>query len=39
MDLVPKEKQRDVRQMYEKARKMAVDYMKNKTEDWKPINQ
>lgn len=34
MDLVPKEKQRPVRQMYEKARKMAVDYMKNTTEDW-----
>lgn len=36
MDLVPKEKQRAVRQMYEKARKMAVDYMKSTTEDWNP---
>ncbi len=34
MDLIPKERQRDVRPMYSKARKMAVDYMKNKTEDW-----
>lgn len=34
MDLVPKEKQRPVRQMYEKARKMAVDYMKSTTDDW-----
>lgn len=34
MDLVPKERQKDIRPMYEKARKMAVDYMKNKTEDW-----
>lgn len=33
-DLVPKERQRAIRPMYEKARKMAVDYMKNKTEDW-----
>ena len=34
MDLVPKEKQRDVRAMYEKARKMAVGYMKSTTEDF-----
>lgn len=33
MDLVPKERRRDVRTMYEKARKMAVDYMRTKTED------
>lgn len=34
MDLVPKDRQKDVRHMYEKARKMAVDYMKNRAEDW-----
>jgi predicted CopG family antitoxin len=34
MDLVPKENRREVRTMYEKARKMAIDYMKTKTDDW-----
>lgn len=34
MDLVPKDRQRDIRPMYEKARKMSADYMKNKAEDW-----
>lgn len=34
MSLVPKENQRPVRAMYEKARKMAVGYMKSKTEDF-----
>lgn len=34
MDLVPKEKVRDVRTMYEKARKMSVGYMKSTTEDF-----
>lgn len=38
MDLVPAEKRRDVRPMYEKARKMAVDYMKSKTDDLKDNN-
>jgi hypothetical protein len=34
MDLVPKENRRNVKEMYDKARKMAVAYMKNKTGDW-----
>lgn len=34
MDLIPKEQRRDVRAMYEKARKMAVGYMKSTTEDF-----
>ena len=34
MDLVPTEKRRDVRLMYEKARKKAVTYVKQKTEDF-----
>lgn len=34
MDLVPKENRRNVKEMYDKARKMAVAYMRNKTEDW-----
>ena len=34
MDLVPTEHKKDVREMYEKARKKAVTYMKIKTEDW-----
>ncbi|MBL4930671.1 hypothetical protein [Clostridium paridis] len=34
MDLVPKENRKEVRTMYEKARKMAVEYMRTKTDDW-----
>lgn len=34
MELVPKEQKRSVREMYNKARKMAVEYMRSKTEDW-----
>ena len=34
MDLSPVERRKDVREMYEKARKRAVTYMKIKTEDW-----
>lgn len=34
MDLVPKENRKDVRTMYENARKKAVTYMKMRTEDW-----
>lgn len=34
MDLVPKEKRRNTREMYDKARKMAVNYMRTKTEDF-----
>lgn len=30
MDLVPKENRKDVREMYESARKKAVEYMKNR---------
>jgi len=33
MDLVPKERQRNVREMYESARKKAVAYMRTKTDD------
>lgn len=35
MDLVSDERKKDVRQMYEKARKMAVEYMRIRTDDWK----
>jgi len=35
MDLVPKEQRKDVRVMYENARKKAAGYMKIKVEDWK----
>ena len=35
MDLVPKEQKKDVRVMYESARKKAAGYMKTKAEDWK----
>ncbi len=34
MDLVPKENRRDVRPMYDNARKKAVAYMRTRTEDW-----
>jgi len=34
MDLVPKENKRNVREMYENARKKSAAYMKTKTEDW-----
>jgi|GEM_PF-664155 len=34
MDLVPKENRKDVRVMYESARKKAVGYMKTKAADW-----
>lgn len=35
MDLVPKERRKNVMEMYENARKKAVKYMKTNTEDWK----
>lgn len=35
MDLVPKEHRKDVRVMYESARKKSAQYMKTKAEDWK----
>ena len=35
MDLVAKEQRKDVRVMYESARKKAAGYMKIKVEDWK----
>lgn len=35
MELVPKEQRKDVRPMYENARKKAAGYMKTKAEDWK----
>lgn len=34
MDLVPTENRRNVRQMYENARKKAAAYMRTRTEDW-----
>lgn len=34
MDLVPKEQRKDVRIMYESARKKAVTYMKTKTDEF-----
>lgn len=34
MDLVPKEKRKDVKSMYDSARKKAVEYMRTKTEDF-----
>jgi hypothetical protein len=34
MDLVPTEKKKDVRSLYDKARKKAVEYMRTKAEDW-----
>lgn len=37
MDLVPKENRKNVREMYENARKKAAEYMKSKAEDWKGI--
>lgn len=33
-DLVPKENRREVKEMFEKARKKAAEYMRTKTEDW-----
>ena len=35
MDLVPSERKKDVRVLYEKARKKAVEYMRMKTDDFK----
>lgn len=37
-DLVPVEKRKDVVNLYMKARKKAVEYMKNKPEDWDGIS-
>jgi hypothetical protein len=34
MDIVPTEKRKDVRPMYESARKKAAEYMKVTTEEW-----
>lgn len=34
MDLVPKEQRKDVRAMYESARKKAITYMRQKSDDW-----
>ncbi|NCC78384.1 MAG: hypothetical protein EOM07_02125 [Clostridia bacterium] len=34
VELVPKERQRDIRTMYENARKKAVEYMRVKTSDF-----
>ncbi len=39
MDLVPLERKKDVRILYEKARKKAVEYMRTRTEDWKGIDE
>lgn len=39
MDLVPKERQKNVREMYESARKKAVEYMKTKTNDFEMDNK
>lgn len=35
MDLVPNERRKDVRPMYESARKKAVKYMRTNTEEWR----
>lgn len=35
MDLVPKENRKNVKAMYDSARKKAVEYMRIRTEDWK----
>lgn len=37
MDLVPTEKRKDVKEMYESARKKSAEYMRTKTEDWEGI--
>lgn len=37
MDLVPKENRKNVREMYENARKMAAEYMRKKTKDWEGL--
>lgn len=37
MDLVPTEKRKNVKEMYESARKKSAEYMKTKTEDWEGI--
>ncbi|MGE4282312.1 MAG: ribbon-helix-helix protein, CopG family [Clostridia bacterium] len=34
MDLVPKENRKDIRPMYESARKKSAAYMKTRAEDW-----
>lgn len=34
MDLVPNDRRRNVREMYDSARKKSVEYMRTKTEDW-----
>lgn len=34
MDLVPKENRKNVKQMYDNARKKAVEYMRSRAEDW-----
>lgn len=34
IDLVPQEKRKDVKILYENARKKAVEYMRTKTTDW-----
>jgi hypothetical protein len=33
MDLVPNEKKKDVKELYDKARKKSVEYMRTRTED------
>lgn len=37
VDLVPTERQRDIRNMYENARKKAVEYMRTKTNEFEDI--
>lgn len=34
LDLVPPENKKDVHEMYESARKKAIEYMRTKTTDW-----
>lgn len=34
MDLVPKENRKNVREMYENARKKAAEYMRTKADEW-----
>jgi len=37
MDLVPSERRKDVREMYESARKKSAAYMRTRTDEWEEI--
>lgn len=38
MDLVPVERRKNVKEMYDNARKKSVEYMRTKTTDWEYLN-